>query len=168
MLPKKYPDWRLRFVGGDMGLDKNKVFKKYLIDEASRLGIHNQVEWLDFSSNLDKHFLECSFVLVFSESESFSMICLEAMNAARAVIATRCGGPEEIIDHEKNGILVGVGNHREMASSIERLINDRDLVCRWGEEAKKSVFKKFSFPNTVYKLIPVIENALARNHSRPQ
>ena len=44
------------------------------------------------------------------------------------VIATRCDfGPEEIIQHEQNGLLVPVEDPEAMAAAIERLLEEKGL-----------------------------------------
>lgn len=70
-ISKQFPLWKLRFVGGDMGLQKNKAFKAALIRRANALGLHNQVEWLGFNEDLGEAYQQAALVLNFSESESF-------------------------------------------------------------------------------------------------
>ena len=95
----RYPQWKLRFIGGDMGLEKNALFKKSLVEHSLQLGLAECVEWGGFSERIDQEYLNASIVLNFSDSESFSLTCLEAMFYGRPVIATKSGGPEEIINH---------------------------------------------------------------------
>jgi len=148
----KFPNWKIRFVGGDMGLTKNQNFKNVLMKRAEVLGLQNQVEWLDFSDEIGAHYLQAAIVLNFSESESFSMTCLEAMYYGRPVIATKCGGPVEIIDHYVSGILVELQDIREMAAAMEFLITHLAEREAMAKEAYQSVREKFSYSNTVEKL----------------
>ena len=89
-----------------MGLEKNKKFKAELIELSKSLGVNHQVDWMDFTDQMREEYLKACFVINFSESESFSLTCLEALYFGRPVIATRCGGPEEIIDEKESGFLV--------------------------------------------------------------
>jgi L-malate glycosyltransferase len=45
LISPKYPQWKLRFVGGDMGLAKNKQFKDDLIKLCQSLKLDGQTEW---------------------------------------------------------------------------------------------------------------------------
>src|SRR5262249_3171868 len=72
LVAKKYPDWSLRFVGGDMGLQKNRDYKIWLQKRAEELGLANRIEWFSFVNDIRSQYLEASIVLNFSESESFS------------------------------------------------------------------------------------------------
>ena len=157
---KKHSDWTLRFVGGDMGLQKNRAFKQSLITMAKDLGIEHQVEWQNFSENISEEYVNAGIVLNFSESESFSMTCLEAMFYGRPVIATRCGGPSEIINHEEAGLLVDVADTKAMSVAIDRLISNADERARMAHLSFEIVRKKFSFENTIGKLGKLYQQAL--------
>ncbi len=157
---RSHPQWKLRFVGGDMGLQKNSDFKKHLMDEANRLKLGNQVSFHDFSDNISQEYLQAGIVLNFSESESFSMTCLEAMYYGRPVIATRSGGPSEIIDQNETGILVDLKDIHAMANAIDYLINNPEKRELMASKAYESVRQKFSFPNTIGKLGKLYQTAL--------
>jgi L-malate glycosyltransferase len=157
---KKHPEWKLKFVGGDMGLQKNKEFKTELIKQANRLQLGKQVEWGDFSAKISEEYLSASIILNFSESESFSMTCLEGMFYGRPVIATRSGGPAEIIDQNQSGILVDLEDVAGMAAAIDYLISHPDKRNAMAQKAYKSVREKFSYDNTVRKLGKIYRSAL--------
>jgi glycosyltransferase involved in cell wall biosynthesis len=157
---RKHPRWKLKFVGGDMGLQKNKDFKENLIALANRFEFANQVEWHNFSDKVSDEYLNAGIVLNFSESESFSMTCLEAMFYGRPVIATRSGGPSEIIDQNETGILVDVKDVTAMAHAMEYLISNPDKRESMARRGYNKVRLKFSYANTVQKLGDVYQMAL--------
>ena len=163
---QKFPDWRLRFVGGDMGLDKNASFKSALVQKAQASVVRDQVEWYDFAVDLSTHYQASAFVLNFSESESFSMTCLEAMYQGKPVIATKSGGPEEIVEHNVNGILVGVRNIEEMSDAIHFMITHQQERELMGQSAYNHVRTKFSAANTIDKLRVLYDSVLKDARSR--
>jgi glycosyltransferase involved in cell wall biosynthesis len=59
-------------------------------------------------------------------------------------VATRCGGPEEIIVDGKHGFLVPIGNPEKLAKKIMELIRNPDLRRAIGEEGHKLVREKFT------------------------
>ena len=152
LIAKKHPDWTLHFVGGDMGLQKNRDFKKSLAAQASDLGLNDQVQWHDFSENISNEYLKAAVVLNFSESESFSMTCFVGMFYGRPVIATRCGGPSEIIDHGETGLLVDIADTQAMATAMDHLIKNPAERHTMANAAYDRIRKKFSFENTIGKL----------------
>ncbi|MEO8474621.1 MAG: glycosyltransferase family 4 protein [Chryseolinea sp.] len=158
----EFPDWKIRFIGSDMGLEKNAVFKSMLKNLAHQLRIETQVEWLNYDDNVVMHYQACSMMLNFSESESFSMTCLEAMFYGRPVIATRSGGPEEIIIDGQNGLLVDLGNLSQMAAALRRLLTSQGTRQQFGVAAYHHVRQKFSAANTIEKLSAVYQSSLLK------
>lgn len=157
---KRHPDWTLRFVGGDMGLEKNRMFKNSLMSMATKLDIQQQVQWENFADNISQEYINAGIVLNFSESESFSMTCLEAMYYGRPVIATRCGGPSEIIDHEETGLLIDVADTSAMSVAIDHMISNPVKREEMAQLSYERVRKKFSFENTIGNLGKLYQQAL--------
>jgi len=62
-------------------------------------------------------------------TESFGLAVLEAMAAARPVVATATVGAAEIVEHERTGLLTPPGDPHAMAAAIARLMDDAQL-CR--------------------------------------
>jgi L-malate glycosyltransferase len=151
-LTGKYPLWKLRFVGGDMGTVKNKVYKESLMKSAIEMKIQEQVEWAGFAEEVIQEYRAAAIVLNFSNSESFSLTCLEAMAVGRPVISTNSGGPSEIIVDKESGILVPVGNVMAITSAMDYLMGDPDSCEKIGKAAFDHVRKKFSRENTIAKL----------------
>lgn len=147
---------RLKFVGGDMGLEKNKAFRKKLEEDALESGITDAVTFAPFNMNIEAEIKAADIVLNFSEAESFSMTCLEAAFYGTAIIATKCGGPEEIIADKQTGILVNVKDTDAMAESIGILVEDEELRNKYAYAGKNYVRNKFdvkSFEDSFEKLI---------------
>ena len=145
-----------------MGLEKNKKFKKELVEMSEKLQLKDSVEWRDFSERIADEYLAAAFVLNFSESESFSMTCLVAMFYGRPVIATRSGGPSEIIDQNESGILVDLQDTSAMANAIDNLIRSPLIREQMAKLAYARVREKFSFENTISKLGEVYQEALRK------
>jgi glycosyltransferase involved in cell wall biosynthesis len=138
---------RLKFVGGDMGLKKNKAYKKQLESEVIKSGFRKEIVFSEYSDDIEKEIKEADIVLNFSEAESFSMTCAEASYYGRSVIATRCGGPEEIITHQQTGLLVENKNIEEMSSAIVALAADKEKRKQFGDSGRQYVREKFSIEN---------------------
>lgn len=148
-LAKRFPDWKLRFVGGTMGLEKNEMYLRKLVSYASGLHLDQQVEWISFQDNLKSAYLSSSVVLNFSTSESFSLTCLEGLYYGRVVLATRSGGPEEIITHEVDGFLVDLSEEEEMQSYLEQVLSDIQLMHRVAKSGYDNVRVKFDYSKTI-------------------
>lgn len=157
---QKLDGWNLRFVGSDMGLEKNRKYKQSVIALAKNLGISEKTCWSDFSTEPSNEYVESDFTLNFSESESFSLTTLEAQFYGRPVIVTRCGGPEEIVVDGETGILVPIKDIDSMAKAIEYLITHPEIRQQMGARAYVHVREKFSYENTIGKLAQIYREAI--------
>lgn len=137
-------DMTLMFVGGDMGLEKNKDFKNKLEQRTKELGIEGIIQFAPFNSNVEQSIKEADILLNFSEAESFSMTCLEAAFYGTPLIATRCGGPEEIVEHGRTGITVPVKDIHAMRDAILTLATNAELRKQYAEGGKEYVRSKFN------------------------
>ena len=78
-----------------------------------------------------------------SPAEPFGMSIIEAMAASRPVIATRGGGPSEIIEDGISGLLTNPGDPRALAEAILRLVRDRRLCLALGRAGRERVLDRF-------------------------
>jgi L-malate glycosyltransferase len=141
---KRFPTATLSFYGGDMGLKKNQTYRRALESRVRDLDLDQRVQFHDFVSDPFVPLRSAYAVLMFSHSESFSLTCLEAAWQGRAVIATRCGGPEEIVENGETGLLVDVGNIDQMARALAELLDDPKHTAEMGNKAAIRARVKFS------------------------
>lgn len=156
------PNWKLRFVGGDMGINKNKRFRSQLVERTKELGLFEKTEWIGFVEEVEQEYKRADVILNFSESESFSITCLEASFFGRPVIATNCGGPAEIIENGITGYLVANRNIEEMISAMRILANNSELRIKMGTMGKESVRTRFGVENTSRRLESMYRLGLSR------
>ncbi len=96
--------------------------------------------------DLKRAFADCDiFVLPSIEnSEAFGIVQLEAMVYGKPVINTNLKTSVPHVSlHNETGLTVTPGDSEELAEAISRLVNDRDLRHRLGENAQKRVFEHF-------------------------
>jgi glycosyltransferase involved in cell wall biosynthesis len=75
--------------------------------------------------------------------EAFGMAVIEAMAAAKPVIASRVGGMAEIIEDGVDGIYVEPFDYMSIARLIETVIDNRGLSTKIGLAAKQKVKEKY-------------------------
>ena len=66
--------------------------------------------------------------------ESYSLVTREALIRGLPVITTDCFGPEEVVTHEVNGLVVTTGDADALADAMRRIILDDGLRSRLGRE----------------------------------
>jgi len=116
-----------------------------LQEQIVRNGIQNNISFIGFHDNTAEFLGQMDYFVLSSSSEGFSIATIEAMATGLPVVATRCGGPEEIIEHEKTGLLVSTGNPQELAAKLKLLIEDPQLAIRLADAGRKHVESVFSF-----------------------
>jgi glycosyltransferase involved in cell wall biosynthesis len=79
-----------------------------------------------------------------SRSEGFSLSTIEAMASGLPVVATRCGGPEQILDDGATGLLVENGSAEAIAGAIDRLRRNPAERARIGRAAREAVLSRYS------------------------
>ncbi len=140
---KRFPDARLCFVGGDMGLDKNRAYRTELELRAKRGPAAGQIQFGGPLDDLAPVYTGAYAALNFSASESFSLTCQDASAFGLPLIATRSGGPQEIVDDGVTGFLVPVGDVDAMADRLDRLLADRQLAADMGRRGRDLVAERF-------------------------
>jgi len=83
------------------------------------------------------HLARCRAVCFPSAQEDYGLVTVESFASAKAVVAcSDSGGPEELVDHEKNGMIVEP-NARALSIAIGRLMNEAGLAERLGVAARR-------------------------------
>lgn len=139
-----FPGAELVFHGSDMGIAKNKVYRAGLERLAEAGAGRQRIFLLPFVPNPGDAYREALAAVNCSHSESFSLTCLEASAHGLAVVATRCGGPEEIIEDGVTGFLVPVGDVAAIASRMSDLLDQPEEAAAMGEAGKRLVNERFS------------------------
>lgn len=120
-----------------------------LLDELEalrdRLGLQDRFRFLGLVEDIPGLLAELDLFVLSSSREGFSIACVEAMAAGRPVVATRSGGPEEIVEDGVSGRLVGPGNAEALAGAILELVADPELRSRLARAGRRRAEQRFSF-----------------------
>lgn len=83
-----------------------------------------------------------------SRLEGLPLVVLEALHAARPVVATDIAGLMGIVENGVTGLVVPVENPAGLAGAVERLIRDPALARRLGLEGQRLARSQFSIGRT--------------------
>jgi len=100
-----------------------------------------------------------------SDHEGFGLVILEAMAASKPVVATRCGGPEEIIVDGVTGFLVDKGDVNALAGAMTKILQNSSLAVRMGRAGRERVAQEFSadvFGERFYSLYQTLQSRGAK------
>ena len=144
---------RLSFYGGDMGLQKNQAYRARLQAFVAQHQLEERVSLHSFTTQTFELLEPAYAALNFSQSEALSMTVLEASGAGVAVIATRSGGPQEIVKEGVTGYLIPVGDDEAAAERMLELAQDPERAVAMGEAGAAHVATTFSMQRLRLQLI---------------
>jgi glycosyltransferase involved in cell wall biosynthesis len=75
--------------------------------------------------------------------EPYGLVPLEAMSAARPIVATRSGGIRETVVEGETGFLVDRGDPVALADKVAKLLDQPSLAMRMGERGRRRAVAKF-------------------------
>lgn len=139
-----FPELTLHFHGGDMGRPGNRAHEARLRARVKHHRLEGRVHFHGFAPDPRLVLHDAFASLNFSDHESFSLTVLEASAGGVPVIATRSGGPAEIIEHGVTGVLVPRGDIAAMADGIRCLASDPALAAAMGRAGRELVARRFS------------------------
>jgi len=87
-----------------------------------------------------------------SLTEGFPLTILEALAAARPVVATRAGGIPEIIQDKTTGLLVEPADPTGLALAVATLLTNRQKAMVMGQTGQIRVKEKFTAAGMVRKV----------------
>lgn len=124
---KRIPDTKLLMLGGSF-YNNTLRQEKQLRSMAKDLGLDDHIEFVGIKSPIEvaKYMRESALLVLPSRAESFGAVLVEALACGTPVIATRCGGPEDIITDEV-GILVQNEDDNALAHAIELVLTQQKM-----------------------------------------
>ena len=106
---------------------------------------------LGYRSDVERVLGALDVFVLSSVSEGLSNTILEAMAAARPVVATRVGGAEEMIDDGRTGVLVPPSDPGAMAAALRRLLGAGDAGAAMGTAARRRVEAEFTLAGMMHR-----------------
>lgn len=156
-----YKNSSLHFYGSTTGSLNNIKFREELLKESSRLNLQAAVFIHDAVDDVEEIMKKSDVILMFSESESFSLVTYEAMYYGRAVIASDCGGPAELITHPVSGMIVPNKDVNAMANAMRMRCENPAKTNELGENAYTEIRQKIVAHNALEKLRTVYRSVMS-------
>jgi glycosyltransferase involved in cell wall biosynthesis len=137
------PDKHLVIVGrGDHGA----LIKQQKFDNVKYTGEISEKEKMQLIKNAEA-------MVIVSNQEGFCISIAEAMEQGCPVISTRCGGPEDLIDHDKSGYLVDKEDVTDMMRKIRLLKQFPSIRNKFIINSRKKIKEMCCYKNTVARVL---------------
>jgi glycosyltransferase involved in cell wall biosynthesis len=126
---------------------------------ARKLDLENVVFHSEVSEEkLEEYYANCLFVVHLALHEPFGLVPVEAALHGKPSIVSNNGGTSEFIVHGENGFVVDPRNPKDVAGSIEHLIEDRRLASEMGLMARERALKGFTIERSAENLVRTLES----------
>lgn len=152
-LLKDFPDLRVLMVG-DGPAREELVKLAYELKIADRVAICPSVEDTRVPLALMQVFASPAW------EEGFGLAIVEAMAAGVPVVASDAGGPGEIIEHEKSGLLIPPGDIVALEKSLRGLLQDAEARRKMADNGLARVKEQFNLNRVVTQVEEVYVRAV--------
>jgi glycosyltransferase involved in cell wall biosynthesis len=119
---------------------------RHRIEKLGLTSRFRMVPWLD---DVRPALAMCKVLVVPSRWEGMPNVVLEAMAAAKPVVATSVGGTPELVEHEATGFLVPTGQPDLIAYWVGRLLQSPERASRMGKAGFERARIHFPIENMV-------------------
>jgi glycosyltransferase involved in cell wall biosynthesis len=102
-----------------------------------------------------------------SLAEPFGLVLIEAMSLGKPVIATDAGGPREIVENGRTGLLVPPADPASLGAAICKLLLDGTLRTSMGDAGRERFEKHYTLPRMSAAIIETYRKAMNGAHPSP-
>ena len=129
--------------------------------QAQSLGVADSVRFVGTVADVRPSLAAMDVFVLPSHAEGMSNALMEAMAAARPVVATAVGGNTEVVVDGKTGVLIPPADPAAIADAIAALLRDPDRAAGLGAAAREFVTRRFGARARVAELEQLYEERLA-------
>jgi glycosyltransferase involved in cell wall biosynthesis len=154
----KYPKARLHILGGTNDEDyKNECLSLIETLNIEDVYIRGQVNVLETIKEFD-------FTILTSISEGQPLVILESFAAKRPVVSTNVGSCKEMIygildNHMQAGFCCDTMDSIELANSMFKLCNDKEMLIKFGETGCDRVKRCYGYDKMIFNYLNAYKEA---------
>jgi glycosyltransferase involved in cell wall biosynthesis len=131
-----------------------------LRERARRLRIEERVRVLGFRGDVPALIAASDFVVVPSRWEGMPYVALEAMAAAKPVVATPVDGSRDLVEHGRSGLLARAIDAASLADAMRAMTAASDAErTRMGRRGRERLLAEFTAQAMVQGLVRVYREA---------
>lgn len=156
---KSVKDARLQFIGKVVEAD----YAEKLSMRISELGLDDCVNVSGFVTDqeLQEAFTTCSLFALCSAEESSPVSIAEAMTLGKPVVASAVGGIPDLIADDQTGYLTSYGDIDGIATSLKRILADKENRNRLGAAARQRALRDFHPEKAAQRTLEVYHRILS-------
>jgi glycosyltransferase involved in cell wall biosynthesis len=151
-----HPEARFVAIG-----EKDECITRRLESQIVQLHLEGLVVLLGFRTDVPQVLKDLDVFVLSSVSEGLSIATIEAMAAGKPVVVTRSGGPEEVVDDGRTGLLVPIADPGALAAKIGEVLWNPTLAASLGRQGAAEAQNRFSLPRMVQAYESLYERCLS-------
>jgi glycosyltransferase involved in cell wall biosynthesis len=132
---------------------------------ATDLGVDDRVHFIGWREDARSVVAAFDVLAVPSRAEAFGLVALEAMFAARPVIASDVGGLPEVVEDSSTGLLVPPDDPEALASALRVLVTDEARRTRLGTAGRARAIEHFSVDEMARSYEALYDHVMECNRS---
>ena len=155
---ERFPDAKLLLVGA--GGDFRNV-EAQLKEQVRKFGLEGTILFLGHVANAKDYVLASDVFVLPTRTEGMSNALVEALACGATVVATDIPANREICSHEKNALLVPVGNEEALTDAILRVFDSPELSLKLASTARSDAIADLSVETMVDKYMDLYREVLS-------
>ncbi|HUJ11580.1 MAG TPA: glycosyltransferase [Verrucomicrobiae bacterium] len=148
-----------RFPNVTFALAGEGASRETLLKQTTALGLTSRIRFVGQVDDPAAFLVGLDAFVLPSLSEAMSNALMEAMAAARPIVATAVGGNVELIEHERTGLLVPPADPSALAEAICTLLGDPERGRCLGQAARAKI-ESYSIERMVTRTTELYERLL--------
>src|SRR3984893_6364037 len=143
LLPR-YPDFTAILVGAIT--PEHTAFANQLKKRIEAAGLQSRIVITGELGieEVQRWFHRLTIYAFASRNEGFGLTLIEAMSVGAALVASRAGAAELVVEHGVTGVLTPPGDVDALVAALEPLMRDPASAAAMGERGRARVLEKFS------------------------
>ena len=147
-------------------LSSTDEFIKLVLKLIKKLKIKNNVvikSDVFLVEDMPKAYALSNMFVLPSYSEGLGIVLLEAMSMKKPVVATDIAGVNEVVKHNKTGLLVPIKSPKKLAEAMKIIYRDKKLTNHLIKNAYSAIKKEFELNKQVKKVEQFFKKVYGKN-----
>ena len=139
--------------------EESILYEQAIIDRFRASQLQDRLHCLGYRTDIPQLLNEIQLLVHSAHQEPFGRVLLEAAASGVAIVATRVGGTEEMLEDGRSARLVDPNSPTALSKAIVELHDDSELRRRLARAALQEVTQRFPIESAVVDLLRVWESS---------
>jgi glycosyltransferase involved in cell wall biosynthesis len=123
------------------------------------VNVKDEIEFIGWVKDKDEFYRDIDIFCLPSLHEPFGIVILEAMKAGKPIVSTNSEGPNEILESEKDAIIVEKGHAGEMSVALDRMLKEKaEFRFNLARNAQLKLIERYSLSAVSKRISDLLED----------